>query len=905
MSVVAHDHAAVLAALGGERETVDRRNRISMSDDSIVVLLSGSVHVFAYRKGHQRRHRIGELLPGSAVHGPLFAVDLIPESTAVVLRLPVGALAAAASNAPAAEALRQGFAKTLAGCGGNLSPKLSIGDAAKRVSEELERRGQSTSEAAYARHMRRLVDTASGTLAFEQRIQALVTTRTGPRWMYQPDARLPPVVRACIQLAVMMGYEPDQVPTRIPRDVTRKTEQTFAHVAGIGIRTVFLDPGWWAQDIGSVLAFRAEDQAPVAVLATPQGLMAFVHSSGATIGPIPVDEAFASTLIKSASQFHATLGSQRVSIWNFLRFITKGSEHDFLLAFIMAGLGVVASLAIPIGTGLLISRVIPSENHWGLLFVGMILLATTVTSAACSFVVLNLLLRAETRMDGRALGGILDRCLRMPVEAFRTFTSGDLADRILSVGNMQQVLSGSAVAAIMSGLFSVVYLSVMALVDVKAAVIGFAFMLIAVLVSVLISLKRAKISMESMESQGALSTVMLQYIGGIDALRGAASDQHAVLRWLERFRAVRSNSMSIHRLDRFYEVFSAGFPVLCTTVFWIIFSQRFASGDIFQGSPMDAPVRVGQFVMFIAAFSSALFSVLDVGVRLGDLALLQSAFRRIRPILDAEVESSGEREVPGVITGQITIADVRFAYPGSANEILSGVDLRIEAGENVAVVGPSGSGKSTLLQLILGLRKPTSGNVLLDGKDLDRLDVVSVRRQIGAVVQNTRIVPGAILENIVGSTLYGVEDAQRALEAAGFADEIDRMPMGLHTYVTDQTLSGGQLQKLLIARALVARPKILVFDEATSALDEISQAQVVSSIERLRATRIIVAHRLSTVRACDRIFVMDGGRVVQEGTFQDLVRVEGRFREMARRQLLDVPPLDAPPSAGDGSVSRK
>ncbi|MBM4009434.1 MAG: ATP-binding cassette domain-containing protein, partial [Planctomycetes bacterium] len=191
-----------------------------------------------------------------------------------------------------------------------------------------------------------------------------------------------------------------------------------------------------------------------------------------------------------------------------------------------------------------------------------------------------------------------------------------------------------------------------------------------------------------------------------------------------------------------------------------------------------------------------------------------------------------------------------------------------------------------------------------DGKDLDRLDLVSVRRQIGAVVQNTRIVPGAILENIVGSTLYTINDAQRALEAAGFAEEVDRMPMGLHTYVTDQTLSGGQLQKLLIARALVARPKILVFDEATSALDEISQAQVVSSLAGLRATRIIVAHRLSTVRSCDRIFVMESGRVVQEGTFDDLVRVEGRFREMARRQMLEVPSIDTPvdPRGGPSSV---
>jgi len=214
--------------------------------------------------------------------------------------------------------------------------------------------------------------------------------------------------------------------------------------------------------------------------------------------------------------------------------------------------------------------------------------------------------------------------------------------------------------------------------------------------------------------------------------------------------------------------------------------------------------------------------------------------------------------------------------------------MHIAEGESIAIVGASGSGKSTLTQLILGMRQPSLGEIVFDGKALGRLDVVSVRRQIGAVIQNTRVVPGSILDNIVGSTLFTPKDAQAAIVAAGLGDEVAKMPMGVQTYVTDQTLSGGQVQKLMIARALVTRPRILIFDEATSALDEISQAQVVQSLERLKSTRIIIAHRLSTVRMVDKIYVMEKGRIVQSGNFTELLAVEGPFKEMARRQMIDA-----------------
>ena len=553
----------------------------------------------------------------------------------------------------------------------------------------------------------------------------------------------------------------------------------------------------------------------------------------------------------------------------------------------ISGLGSLVNLAIPIATGVLVASVLPSGNKMGLVFLGCILLGTTLTAAACGYVVSNLLLRAETRIASRALGGMLDRCLRMPTEVFRTFTSGDLADRILSVGDLQTILSGAAISAIMAGVFSVMYLAVMLYVNTTAALIGVGLLTVAVLFSVLLSAGRSQLSTVILEGQGKLSTMVLQFIGGIDTIRSASAEQFAMLRWINRFRGVRSATMRIRRLERIFDIFAMGFPLICLMIFWIFFLPT-DSGGVPQLKQFGATERVAQYLVFNSAFVAALYSVLEFGERLGDLASLRSILRRIAPILAAPSERTANREQPGVLSGQIDIEDVRFSYPGTANEVLSGVTMHIAEGESIAIVGASGSGKSTLTQLILGMRQPSLGEIVFDGKALGRLDVVSVRRQIGAVIQNTRVIPGSILDNIVGSTLFTAKDAQVAIDAAGFGDEVAKMPMGVHTYVTDQTLSGGQVQKLMIARALVTRPRILIFDEATSALDEISQAQVVRSLERLKSTRIIVAHRLSTVRMVDKIYVMEAGRIVQSGNFTELVAVDGPFKEMARRQMIDA-----------------
>lgn len=887
MSVDQKSLAQVALDLGAESSYLDRRSHIDLGAcDDLVLVVQGSIVLFARPRAGGRRHRIGVIPAGAAFSGCAHGIEAVPVSEAEILRLRLSARDCVAANSGTEHALCAAISAGLAACGVSLPSTATLATACSHCATSLARRGSETIESSFSRHLRRLVSVAASRLAFSQDLQAMLVDRPSRGRALLPDTRLPPIVRACTQVALEIGTDPSTIPTRIPRDNTRRSEQIFAHVAGLGIRPVFLDPGWWHSGVGSLLAFREEDHAPVAIISTSTGMNAYVHTGGATVGPVSVDAAFAAQLTKTASQFHPTLSANKSSISQFLRFVVRGSERDFAHAFLISGLASFVNLAIPIATGVLVTRILPSDNGWSLFFLGCVLLATTLTAASCGFVVSNLLLRSESRMAGRALSGVLDRCLRMPTQTFRSFTSGDLADRILSVGDLQSVISGAAISAIMAGAFSMMYVAVMLYVSTTASLIGCALLVIAVLFSVVLSALRSRLSSTILEGQGNLTTMALQFIGGIDTIRSAASEHYATLRWMAPFRETRVATMRIRTLERLFDAFATGFPMVCLMIFWIAFLPVDANGGVAQVGP-SASARVAEYLMFNAAFVAALYSVLEFGEHLGDLSALRSTLRRIAPILSAPTERTSDREQPGVLGGKIDIDDVHFAYPGSANEVLSGVSLHIAVGESVAIVGSSGSGKSTLIQLILGMRRPTAGEVLFDDKALGRLDLVSVRRQIGAVVQNTRVVPGSILDNIVGSTLFTAKDAEAAVEAAGFRDEVERMPMGVHTYVTDQTLSGGQVQKLMIARALVTRPRILIFDEATSALDEISQAQVVRSLESLQTTRIVVAHRLSTIRSADRIYVMELGRIVQSGTFAQLIAIEGPFQEMARRQLVD------------------
>jgi ATP-binding cassette subfamily C protein len=299
-------------------------------------------------------------------------------------------------------------------------------------------------------------------------------------------------------------------------------------------------------------------------------------------------------------------------------------------------------------------------------------------------------------------------------------------------------------------------------------------------------------------------------------------------------------------------------------------------------------IRTGDFLAFLAAYGACQGALLATCVALLNTLSVIPLYEQAKPILVTRPEVDVVKTDPGTLTGDIEVQGVTFRYSSDGPPVLRCLSLHVRPGEFVAFVGPSGSGKSTILRLLLGFESAESGAIYYDGQELAGLDVSAVRRQIGVVLQNGRLLSGDIFSNIVGSAPLALDDAWAAARMAGFADDIQAMPMGMHTVVSEGggTLSGGQRQRLMIARALVHRPRLLFFDEATSALDNRTQGIVSASLEQLQATRIVVAHRLSTIVSADRICVVERGQIVQNGRYEELIDQPGLFATLARRQIV-------------------
>jgi ABC-type bacteriocin/lantibiotic exporter with double-glycine peptidase domain len=281
-------------------------------------------------------------------------------------------------------------------------------------------------------------------------------------------------------------------------------------------------------------------------------------------------------------------------------------------------------------------------------------------------------------------------------------------------------------------------------------------------------------------------------------------------------------------------------------------------------------------------------ATLGVTMAIGRLISLVPVFERTRPIFEAHPEVDSSKASPGALSGAIELEHVTFRYDAEGPLVTDDVTFQVKAGEYIALVGPSGSGKSSIMRLLLGFELPESGAISFDSCDLATLDVEAVRRQIGVVLQSARLTPGSVYSNIAGSFGISAEDAWEAAERAGLADDIRAMPMGMETIVSEGggTFSGGQKQRLIIARALAAKPKVLLFDEATSALDNATQQTVTDSLGQIDVTRIVIAHRLSTIVGADRIVVLDRGKVIQIGSYADLILEPGLFAELAARQIV-------------------
>ena len=650
----------------------------------------------------------------------------------------------------------------------------------------------------------------------------------------------------------------------------------IARASRLRTRSVMLRDDWWHHDNGHLLGILADAQQPVALIRGSRGYVVHDPARGTAT---TVDAEVAGRLHSSAQTFYRRFPDDVLGIGDVVRTGLRSCRNDLGIA---AGMGVIAALLAlvpPITTGTIFNSIIPGAQRSQLIQLSAILIACAASTAMFNLVRGFALLRVEGRMSASIQSAVWDRLLSLPLTFFRPYAAGDLAVRAMGIDAMRQIISGTTISAIIGGVFS---LSNFALMFYYSSTLGWrASLLIGVAVSVTAagSWLQLKNQRGIAAVQSKASGMVLQLLSSVTKLRVAGAEVAAFTLWARRFARQRRLEYKARTIGNGVHAFNAAFPTLAYAVlFWTAL-------PLVHGA--HASIRTGDFLAFLTAYGACQGALLGTCMALLNTLSVIPLYEQAKPILATRPEVDVGKTDPGVLTGDVEIQGVTFRYSTEGAPVLRGLSLDVRSGEFVAIVGPSGSGKSTILRLLLGFEAPESGAIYYDGQELAGLDVPAVRRQIGVVLQSGRLLSGDLFTNIVGSSPLTVEDAWAAAEMAGFADDVRAMPMGMHTVVSEGggTLSGGQRQRLMIARALVHRPRLLFFDEATSALDNRTQNTVSNSLQQLRATRIVVAHRLSTIMNADRIYVIERGHIVQSGRYEELILETGLFAALAKRQI--------------------
>jgi NHLM bacteriocin system ABC transporter ATP-binding protein len=686
-----------------------------------------------------------------------------------------------------------------------------------------------------------------------------------------------PLLAAFTAVAASLGIGVDSADPALraaaARGGPREQVSAFAAIANCRVRSMSLPPRWWDADSGPLLC-QAADGRPLAVTRAWHGYQAYDPAHGTSW---KVDQERAEQIAGSAFVLYRGLRAETRGLTDLLRTGLRHSGIDLGRVVLFGSFTGIASLVTPILTSVIFNEVVP-QNQRGRLLAAVLTLIVVALSVGIASVTRGVaFIRVAARFEGASQVAVWDRLLRMPVGFYNRYLVGDLTNRTQSLESVQNLLSDSTVAIVLNGVFSLFNIALFAAAGTDLFLVGVGLVLIELGAIWALCVVEVRLSRRQLATQNRTQGLTLQLLRGIYKLRVAAAESRAFAVWARVFTDQRRVTYRAGRVLAGIAVFMTVWTTIGTLAIVAVVAVN-GLGSVTLGSYMEFTVAFGQVSGALSIIVSSL-SMLVVAVPL---------LEQVRPVLEGPVEIGSGRDAPGVLTGAVDISGVSFRYFPEAPVVLDGVSFSAAPGEFVALVGPSGAGKSSLVRLLLGFESVEAGTVRYDGRDLAKLDVAAVRRQIGTVIQTARLLPGTIFSNIAGSASITREQAWAAAEAAGVADDIKAMPMGLETVIVEgaATISGGQAQRLLIARALALRPRILIFDEATSALDNVTQAIVTASLARLQVTRIVIAHRLSTIQHADRVYVLVKGQVAQVGTFAELSAAAGPFADLARRQLV-------------------
>jgi ATP-binding cassette subfamily C protein len=649
--------------------------------------------------------------------------------------------------------------------------------------------------------------------------------------------------------------------------------ERIALASRVRTRAVRLDGRWWRDDVGPLVGRRALSGAPVALLWRRGGYVAVQPATGRET---PVEKANAGEFEPRAVMLYRPLPDRRLGPLGLARFVLRGTRGD-VAALLGAGLVTVAIGAlVPVATGKVLGEYVPKAQS-GL--IGQVCLAVMVSAlVSAAFMLLQNLtiLRLEGRIEATLQPAVWDRLLRLPTSFFAGRSTGELASAAMGISAIRRLLAGVGPTVAQSVTVSAMNLALLLWYSVPMALAAVGMLVLVAAVFLGLGLWQVRWQRRLVKLTNRLNNQAFQTLRGLPKLRVAAAENYAYAAWAGEFARSRELQQRVGRIKNLSAVLGTVYLPVCSLLMFMLLA-----------GPARGAMSAADFLAFHTAVTMLLTSVTQLTGALVSVVAALPLYEEIKPVLEAAPEVRSASTRPGPLSGALEARRLSFRYSDDGPLVLDDVSFEVRPGEFVAVVGPSGCGKSTLLRLLIGFDRPVSGSVLYDGQDLAALDRSAVRRQCGVVLQHAQPFTGSIMDVICGTEPYTPEEAMAAAELAGLADDIRRMPMGLHTIVSGGgAVSGGQRQRLMIAQALIRRPRILFFDEATSALDNETQRRVIESTKALDATRIVIAHRLSTVLDADRVIVMENGRVVQQGPPAHLLAdTGGRLHELVRRQL--------------------
>ena len=640
-------------------------------------------------------------------------------------------------------------------------------------------------------------------------------------------------------------------------------------------RTVNLEKGWYKDAVGAMIGTK-KDGTTVALI--PNRFWGYSYYDAALRKNVRLNNTTEKELEETAICFYKPFPAKKLNIPLVMRYVIGCVPmSSYALVIAMMILATLLGMLSPKITHIIFNEVVPSGNMR--LFWSVIVFSVCLSISSLLFGMLKSLIdgRVGTQMSISIQSAAMARVLSLPVDFFKNYSSGELSTKLQYFNSLCSRLYSSFMVMGLSSLFSLVYITqvfnyapvlVVPSLCITAATLGF---------SIFNTFIRMKISRQSMNIVGKKNGMIYALISGIQKIKLSGAERRAFTRWTKVYSEEVRTTYGIPMA-----VLLSGTIGMLISMIGTIVMYYFA---------IRYEVTVADYYAFTAAYgmvSGAFSSLVGIGLQ---AANIRPTLEQVKPIMEAVPEISEDKSVVTQISGGIELNNVSFRYSDSMPWVLDNLSLKIKPGQYVAIVGKTGCGKSTLLRLLLGFETTQKGAVYYDGKDINTLDLKSLRKKIGVVMQNGKLFHGDIFSNItISAPWLTLKEAWEAAELADIADDIRAMPMGMHTIISEGSggISGGQRQRLMIARAIAPKPRILMFDEATSALDNITQKKVSEALNGLKCTRIVIAHRLSTIRHCDRIIVLDGGKIIEDGSYEELLAKGGFFAELVERQRVQT-----------------